>query len=95
MIPLVGLLTGALDLGYDLNGMKHDTKNEKDVLLDIFSMIPGLRYSKGINLLKKSSDPLMYYYKQAKRYLKKYDNYINTGIGLGKTADTVDDATHK
>ena len=95
LIPLVGMITGALDTGYDANGIKYGTKNERDVILDIVSMIPGISQAKKINLLKKSSDPAMYYYKELRRYLKKYDDYINSGVGLGKAADSVDDATHR
>ena len=93
--PPAGIILGALDLGYDLNGVYHGDKTGKDVVLDIFSMIPGLKYAKSkINLMKKSKDPLMYYYKELNKYIKKYADRINEMIGLGKTSDVIDDATH-
>ena len=92
--PPVGLILGALDLGYDLNGLYYGDKTGKDVILDIFSMIPGLRYTREVNLLKKSKDPIMYYYKELNKYLKKYADKINDAINFGKFSDVVDDATH-
>ena len=92
--PLIGLGLGALDLGYDLNGLKHDEKSDKDVILDIFSLLPGVRYAREINLIKKSKDPIMYYIKQLRKYIRKNSDRINTGIGGGKSVDLIDDATH-
>lgn len=54
-----------------------------------------MKYAEGrINLLKKSSDPMMYYVKELRKFLKRNSDYVNTAIGLGKTADVVDDSTH-
>ena len=92
--PLVGLGLRALDLGYDINGLRYDEKSGKDVVLDIFSLLPGIRYAREINLLKKSKDPIMYYVKQLRKYIRKNSDRINIGIGGGKSVDLVDDATH-
>ena len=93
--PLLALILGALDTGYDLNGIVHGTKTMGDVTLDVMSMLPGVRYAREINLLKKSKNPMSYYYKELEKYLKRNSNSVNTIIGGGKTADLIEDSTHE
>ena len=46
-------------------------------------------------LLKKSKNPMSYYYKELEKYLKRNSNSVNTIIGGGKTADLIEDSTHE
>lgn len=93
--PVAGLATGLLDLGYDLNGIYHGTKTKNDAMMDIFSLLPGMKYARKFNLKKKSSDLMSYYYNELNRYLRKHAKQVNTLIGTGKAADLVDDSTHE
>lgn len=92
--PIIGLGLGSLDLGYDINGLKYNEKTNKDVALDIFSLLPGVKFARQINLLKKSKDPIMYYIKQIKKYIGKNSDKINAGVGGGKSIDLIDDTIH-
>lgn len=85
-----GLVTGALDTGYDANHLVHNPNlsNFANTGLDILSMIP-LFPKVRINLVKKAVDPLEYGYKQV---AKKAGNILNKSLWGVKGLDAVADS---
>lgn len=81
-----GIIPAALDLGMDSNSLYHgDERAEKDVALDLLSMIPGI--SK-LGLKKTPTRTLKQMWDEA---LQAYREQVNFLSGVGKAGDAIDD----
>lgn len=89
LVPFVGMVPSAMDLGRDLNRAVHAEDGAvKDVALDAFSMLPFLNK---ITLKKKG--PVKNIFDRVGRYMRKTTtrSKYNNAVGSAKVLDVADD----